>query len=206
MEGDERSLDAASSQLEQQIQAQQRNLDQQAAAARAAQIQQQQQKAAVAPKATSTGSSGSGSSSGGSSGGGSTGGGGSTPPPAPPSTGGGMIWPIAGRVSQEYGHNGHPGIDIFAPEGTPIWAAKGGVVISAGMNNGGYGNLVLIDNGGGIVTAYAHQSRILVSVGQSVSQGQTIGLEGSTGNSTGPHLHFEVRVNGSTVNPRNYLS
>jgi septal ring factor EnvC (AmiA/AmiB activator) len=207
MEGSEQSLNAADAQLTQLIQSHQATLDQQAAAAKAAQQRQAQQAQAVsAPRASSTGTSGGSSSGNSGSNGGGGGGGGSIPPSAPPSTGGGMIWPIAGRVSQEFGHNGHPGIDIFAPLGTPIWAAKGGTVIYAQMNDGGYGNLVLIDNGGGIVTAYAHQSQILVSVGQSVSQGQTIGLEGSTGNSTGPHLHFEVRVNGSVQNPRNYLS
>ena len=88
--------------------------------------------------------------------------------------------------------------------GTPIRAAASGRVISAGYN-GGYGNLVVLDNGGGIATAYAHQSRLAVSAGQSVSQGQVIGYVGSTGFSTGPHLHFEVRVNGSPVDPMGYL-
>jgi murein DD-endopeptidase MepM/ murein hydrolase activator NlpD len=117
---------------------------------------------------------------------------------------GGMIWPIAGRVSQEF-HGGHAGMDIFAPMGTPIYAAKGGTVISAGWNNGGYGNLVLVSHGDGLVTAYAHMSQVIAVQGQSVGAGTILGLEGSTGNSTGPHLHFEVRVNGSAVNPRNYL-
>jgi murein DD-endopeptidase MepM/ murein hydrolase activator NlpD len=131
--------------------------------------------------------------------------------PAPaPSTGGGgpvgrMIWPIAGTVSQEFGVNGHPGIDIFAPMGTPIFAALPGTVIYAQFNNGGYGNLVVVDHGNGFSTAYAHQSQIIVSVGQTVSQGQQLGMEGSTGYSTGPHLHFECRVSGRVVNPRNYL-
>lgn len=120
---------------------------------------------------------------------------------------GGCIWPLpGGRVSQEFGGpNGHPGIDIFAPHGTPIYAAKAGEVIFAGWNNGGYGNLVLVDHGGGVVTAYAHQSQVAVSVGQTVSQGQLLGYEGSTGYSTGPHLHFEVRINGRAVNPRGCL-
>ncbi len=122
-----------------------------------------------------------------------------------PVSGGRMIWPINGTVSQEFGHNGHPGIDIFAPMGTPIYAALGGTVIYAQFNSGGYGNLVVVDHGNGLATAYAHQSQILVSVGQTVGQGQQLGLEGSTGNSTGPHLHFEVRVDGSVRNPRNYL-
>jgi septal ring factor EnvC (AmiA/AmiB activator) len=125
-----------------------------------------------------------------------------TPAPAP--TSGGFIWPVNGTVSQEYGHNGHPGIDIAAPLGTPVVAAKSGVVISAGWNSGGYGNLILIDTGD-VVNAYAHLSAIGVSAGQTVSTGQFIGNVGSTGESTGPHLHFECRVNGHTVNPRNFL-
>ncbi|MFN8040352.1 MAG: peptidoglycan DD-metalloendopeptidase family protein [Acidimicrobiales bacterium] len=140
------------------------------------------------------------------------GGGGSTPAPdapgsvARPARSGGCIWPIDGQVSQEYGgRGGHPGIDIFAPMGTPIYAAMSGTVIFAGWNNGGYGNLVLIDHGNDTVTAYAHQSEIVATVGQQVSQGQLIGHEGSTGHSTGPHLHFEVRVGGQTTNPRSCL-
>ena len=116
----------------------------------------------------------------------------------------GMIWPIAGRVSQEF-HSGHAGMDIFAPEGTPIYSALGGVVISAGWNNGGYGNLVIVSHGNGFTTAYAHMSQVIASVGQEVGAGTLLGLEGSTGRSTGPHLHFETRVNGTAVNPRNYL-
>ena len=88
--------------------------------------------------------------------------------------------------------------------GTGVVAAKSGVVISAGWNNGGYGNLILIDTGG-VVNAYAHLSAIGVAEGQTVSTGQHIGNVGSTGYSTGPHLHFECRINGNTVNPRNYL-
>lgn len=99
----------------------------------------------------------------------------------------------------------HQGIDQGASTGTPIGASKAGTVIFAGWQ-GGYGNLVLIDHNDGVVTAYAHQSRMAVGSGQSVSQGATIGYVGSTGNSTGPHLHFETRVNGNAVNPRQYLS
>lgn len=93
----------------------------------------------------------------------------------------------------------HQGIDIGAPTGTPIYAAAGGQVIFSGWM-GGYGNLILIDHLDGRVTAYAHQSRLAVG-GGSVSRGQLIGYVGSTGDSTGPHLHFEVRVNGRAVDP-----
>ena len=98
----------------------------------------------------------------------------------------------------------HPGIDIGAGMGASIHAAAPGRVIVAGYS-GGYGNLIVIDHGNGLATAYAHQSRLGVSVGQEVSQGQVIGYVGSTGFSTGPHLHFEVRVNGSPVDPMGYL-
>jgi murein DD-endopeptidase MepM/ murein hydrolase activator NlpD len=98
----------------------------------------------------------------------------------------------------------HEGIDITAATGTPIRAAASGTVIHSGWL-GGYGNLVVIDHGNGLATAYAHASALLVGVGQQVSQGQTIALVGSTGNSSGPHLHFEVRVNGVAVDPLLYL-
>ena len=136
------------------------------------------------------------------------------PAPAPPSGGGSAAangsfhWPLVPTmISQEFGGaNGHPGMDMVASLGTPVAASNGGVVISAGWNNGGYGNLVLIDHGGGIVTAYAHLSAISVAAGTFLNGGTIIGAVGSTGNSTGPHLHFEVRVNGAVQNPRNYLS
>ena len=120
----------------------------------------------------------------------------------------GLIWPIHGVVTSEYGPRWggfHPGIDIAAAYGTPIEASKSGVVVYAGYD-GGYGNYVCIDHGGGLSTCYAHQSQIAVSEGESVGQGQVIGYEGSTGDSTGPHVHFEVRINGATQNPRDYLS
>jgi murein DD-endopeptidase MepM/ murein hydrolase activator NlpD len=120
---------------------------------------------------------------------------------------GGLIWPINGTVSSPFGMRWgrlHAGIDIPAPVGTPIRAAKGGRVIIAGFT-GGYGNYTCVDHGGGMSTCYGHQSSIGVGVGQSVSQGQVIGLSGNTGNSTGPHLHFEVRINGSPVDPMGYL-
>lgn len=119
----------------------------------------------------------------------------------------GLVWPVRGRVTSEYGWRWgrmHQGIDIAAPTGTPIIAAKGGVVIHAGRM-GGYGNMVIIDHGGGFSTVYAHQSRIGARAGQSVQQRQIIGYVGSTGHSTGPHLHFETRVNGKAQNPRRYL-
>lgn len=119
----------------------------------------------------------------------------------------GFIWPVFGRLSSPFGPRWgrfHNGQDIAAPTGTPIKAAKPGVVIKAG-DGGGYGNLTIIDDGGGFATAYAHQSRIAVGEGAQVQQGQVIGYVGSTGNSTGPHLHFEVRANGQPRNPRAYL-
>ncbi|MDQ6797240.1 MAG: peptidoglycan DD-metalloendopeptidase family protein [Actinomycetota bacterium] len=119
----------------------------------------------------------------------------------------GMIWPLHGPVTTEFGAraSGHPGIDIAAPNGTPIAAAKAGTVVFSGPNDG-YGNYVCIDHGGGLSTCYAHQSRIAVSEGQRLNQGEIVGFEGSTGHSTGPHLHFEVRENGVVQNPRNYES
>ena len=119
----------------------------------------------------------------------------------------GFIWPVNGTVTSGYGMRWgrlHEGIDIAAATGTPIWAAAAGTVIYAGWL-GGYGNLVVVDHGNGLATAYAHASAILVSVGQSVAQGETVALVGSTGNSSGPHLHFEVRVNGTAVDPLLYL-
>ena len=119
------------------------------------------------------------------------------------------IWPTQGYVSSPYGlrfggTEFHPGIDIAAEMGTPIVAAADGVVTAAGWN-GGYGNMVDIDHGDGIVTRYGHASALAVSVGQQVRRGETIAYVGSTGRSTGPHLHYEVRVDGQPVNPAAYL-
>jgi murein DD-endopeptidase MepM/ murein hydrolase activator NlpD len=119
----------------------------------------------------------------------------------------GFIWPVSGTVVSGFGMRWgrlHEGIDIAASSGTPIWAAAAGTVIHAGWL-GGYGNLVVVDHGNGLATAYAHASAILVGVGQQVAQGETVALVGSTGNSSGPHLHFEVRVNGTAVDPLLYL-
>ncbi|MHB8464617.1 MAG: murein hydrolase activator EnvC family protein [Acidimicrobiales bacterium] len=115
-----------------------------------------------------------------------------------------LQWPIHGVVTQEFGHNGHPGIDIAAAYGAPIVASGTGVVIYASWESG-YGNYTCIGHGGGISTCYGHQSEIGVAVGQTVTRGQFIGREGSTGYSTGPHVHFEVRVNGAVNNPRNFV-
>jgi len=99
----------------------------------------------------------------------------------------------------------HTGIDIGARSGTPIHAAADGIVYFAGWNSGGYGNLVMIDNGSGIVTMYAHCSGFAISKGTVVHRGDIVAYVGSTGSSTGPHLHFEVRVNGAHQNPRGWL-
>lgn len=124
-----------------------------------------------------------------------------------------MIWPIHGVITSEYGWRTHPifgtskyhsGLDIAGDYGMPILAADGGVVIYAGWISG-YGNAVIIDHGGGITTLYGHNDSLTVSEGQSVSQGEQIAYCGSTGYSTGPHCHFEVRENGSPVSPYNYL-
>jgi len=119
----------------------------------------------------------------------------------------GFIWPVDGVVVSGFGMRWgrmHEGIDIAASSGTPIRAAASGTVIHAGWL-GGYGNLVVIDHGNGLATAYAHASSILVGVGQQVAQGETVSLVGSTGHSSGPHLHFEVRINGVAVDPLLYL-
>lgn len=124
---------------------------------------------------------------------------------------GSMAWPTPGytRVTSPFGWRMHPvlhvkkfhsGVDIGAPSGAKIVAAGDGTVISAGYNSG-YGNMTMIDHGNGLVSVYGHQSRISVSKGQHVTKGQTIGAVGSTGMSTGPHLHFEIRVNGDPRDP-----
>ncbi len=115
-----------------------------------------------------------------------------------------FIWPAGARYLSGYnfGENGHNGIDIAATEGTPIYAADNGVVTMAqGGWNYGYGNVVQIDHGNGFVTIYAHLSVIMVGPCQSITAGATIGAAGNTGNSQGAHLHFEIRQNGSPINP-----
>jgi len=130
-------------------------------------------------------------------------------------TGGIMAWPAIGsyKITSPFGYRMHPilgvkkmhtGIDIGCATGTKVVAANDGKVIVS-TYYGGYGNCVMIDHGGGIVTLYGHNSRLLVSEGTEVKRGQTISYSGSTGQSTGPHLHFEVRVNGSYVDPTSYL-
>jgi murein DD-endopeptidase MepM/ murein hydrolase activator NlpD len=161
----------------------------------------------AAERRGSAGSSGGQSSGGGSSGGGSSGGG------SPQPTSGQFQWPVNGPVTSGFGYRTHPvlgtqrlhaGVDFGAATGTPIVAAEAGRVVSAGWR-GGYGNAVIIDHGGGLATLYGHQSRLAVSAGTSVSRGQVIGYVGSTGMSTGPHLHFELRRNGAPVDPMSRL-
>ena len=119
----------------------------------------------------------------------------------------GLIWPVNGPVTSPFGWRWgrmHQGIDIGAGTGTPIRAAATGTVIYCGWESG-YGNLTVLDNGGNLATAYGHQSSIAVACGQQVNQGDVIGYVGCTGHCTGPHLHFEVRINGSPVDPLGYL-
>lgn len=117
--------------------------------------------------------------------------------------------PTTGIISSRYGSrwgSTHKGIDIAAATGTSIKAAASGTVTSAGWNNGGYGYLIIISHGNGVQTYYGHCSSIAVKEGQKVSQGDVIGKVGSTGRSTGSHLHFEIRVNGTAYNPLNYVN
>lgn len=120
------------------------------------------------------------------------------------------IWPTTGVVSSPYGlrwggTDFHPGMDIANDMGTPIVATADGIVEYAGWNSGGYGNMVDINHGNGIMTRYGHAAQVVVSVGQHVKRGQLIAYMGSTGFSTGPHVHYEVHVNGNRVNPISYL-
>ena len=130
-----------------------------------------------------------------------------------PTGGGQLLWPAAGPMTSGYGYRTHPifgdtrmhtGIDIGAPYGAPVIAADAGSVLFAGVMSG-YGNAIVVDHGGGLSTTYNHLSAFVVSSGQSVGRGSQIGSVGCTGYCTGPHLHFEVRVNGSPVDPMPYL-
>ena len=122
-------------------------------------------------------------------------------------------WPVSGEITSPYGYRTHPiwgttiyhsGIDIGVDEGTPVHAADGGTVVWSGWM-GGYGYAVVIDHGNGMSTLYAHNSEVAVSEGQDVGKGQVVAYAGSTGNSTGPHVHFEVRISGDPVDPMGYL-
>lgn len=117
----------------------------------------------------------------------------------------GFVWPSYGRLTQRFWLPAHPAIDIGAPTGTPVVAADEGTVITAGWSSVGYGNLILIRHTDGFVTLYAHLSSIGVNYGDYVARGQRIGAVGSTGRSTGPHLHFEIQVGGRSYNPLTYL-
>jgi murein DD-endopeptidase MepM/ murein hydrolase activator NlpD len=134
--------------------------------------------------------------------------------PIQPGSGSGLIWPVSGPVVSGFGPrtiNGsyeyHPGIDIAVPSGTPIRAAAAGTVIftEPESSSGGYGNYTCIDHGGGLSTCYAHQETFEVTAGEHVAQGQVIGLSDCTGYCFGPHLHFEVRINGEVTDPMGYL-
>lgn len=125
-----------------------------------------------------------------------------------------LLWPVSGPISSPFGMRTNPvsgrflmhtGIDIAAEMGSTVVAAASGRVISAGWNDGGYGNMIIIDDGGAMSTLYAHLSQIFVGSDQEIKEGQAIGAVGSTGNSTGPHLHFEVRIDGKPVDPMSYL-
>ena len=137
---------------------------------------------------------------------------GGTPLPAGPIQGGSgiLIWPVSGAVVSGFGPRWgsmHEGVDIAVPEMTPIRAAAAGTVLAtqSEASSGGYGNFTCIDHGGGLSTCYAHQSSFAVAAGHSVSQGDIVGYSGCTGHCLGPHLHFEVRINGVATDPMGYL-
>ena len=126
---------------------------------------------------------------------------------------GSFVWPCSGPITSYYGWRVHPifgtrkyhsGMDIAVDTGTPIHAAAAGVIVYSGWM-GGYGYAIMIDHGGGLVTIYGHNSSLAVGEGQRVSQGQVVAYAGSTGYSTGPHCHFEVRLHGEVTEPLNYL-
>ena len=120
--------------------------------------------------------------------------------------GSGYIWPTDAKVITQYFGLQHTGVDIAGPSGISNYAVRSGTVVKSQCGwNGGYGCYVILDHGGGVQTLYGHNSKLLVSVGETVNQGDPIGILGSTGRSTGPHLHFEVRVSGRRVNPLKYI-
>jgi murein DD-endopeptidase MepM/ murein hydrolase activator NlpD len=137
------------------------------------------------------------------------------PAPITPGAPGDFSWPVSGPITSPFGMRldpvsgeftrMHTGIDIGAPFGATIGAAASGRVILAGWTDGGYGNMIVVDHGGGISSLYAHCSQVFVSAGQDVQRGQALGAVGSTGHSTGPHLHFEIRVGGQPVDPTSRL-
>ncbi len=140
-------------------------------------------------------------------------GGGPAPSVGSPQGGGQLLWPANGSITSGYGYRIHPifgtrtlhaGIDIGAAYGSSVWAGDAGTVTYVGVMSG-YGNVVIVDHGGGLATTYNHLSAFSVSSGESVGRGQQVGAVGCTGYCTGPHLHFEVRVNGSPVDPMPYL-
>lgn len=117
-----------------------------------------------------------------------------------------LQWPLSGAITSRYGgRRRHTGLDIAAPRNTPVLAAADGEVTYSGNGLRGYGNLVVIDHGQGVVTLYAHNRRNLARKGQRVRRGERIARVGSTGHSTGPHLHFEVQIDGKRVDPQKYL-
>jgi murein DD-endopeptidase MepM/ murein hydrolase activator NlpD len=127
--------------------------------------------------------------------------------PEPGKIGGCDVRPVNVPINSPFGPRWgsvHPGVDMAAPMGTPIRACRAGLVVISGWQ-GGYGNAVVIDHGGGMATLYGHQSQLIATAGMRVKAGDVIGLVGSTGNSTGPHLHFEVRLSGNVVDPENFI-
>lgn len=127
------------------------------------------------------------------------------PASAPVASSGKYLWPTSGHVITQYYSWHHTGVDIDGDFTSPIYAAEAGVINTAGWNNGGYGIQIIIDHGNGYKTRYAHLSKMLVSVGDQVARGQQIGVMGSTGHSTGSHLHFEVMINNIRQNPLSYI-
>lgn len=128
------------------------------------------------------------------------------PPASSDLSSSGFIWPTSVRRITQYFGLRHTGVDIAGPVGTPLYAAKSGIVLRSSCGwNGGYGCYVILDHGGGVQTLYGHANQLLVQVGEQVSQGQVVARMGSTGRSTGPHIHFEVRINGRFQNPLRYI-